>query len=883
MSQQNNQDIEKSQNQQINLPQQTQAQVSYITVDEKLINQCRLHVRANRVALESKNPQYCACCQRSYKNSRISLFCSLKELAFLGSGVPLYFQFVKTARNMLIMSGLFSIYMIYYNYQGNYCQDNSNQAQTSSCYKDFYSNFSMVNIKNKEQQIDQYSIIQFSLAIVMFFVIKIFYRQMETLKSEVEYLNRSPEDYTAQLYNMPAGFKDKNKYPDIKRYETKSVVNFGTNKVNQFQVECTNTYNQDKNYDDVSRVGYTKNEVTLAIQKSLNEQKLQVIAVNIAYDLEDFQNGDQNIKNYILHGENRRQYCSKSCFVTFSSIRELNQFISDHQRNILQTLWANLRIYFERPSKKYLIFRNKLIRAKKAPAPDDVYWENISYGMRHPYKKRLMRCVTLLVNILLIGIALGCLFYVNDLKKQIKSSADFQEYKNNSYALMGLNFLSSVIIYIINLINKHVVTYLSKKEYHQTKTHLSISKGNNLFLIQLFNTAAIYVIIYLTKYRDQIWMSSGILADVMITHACIAVFTPLTDFILNFYKYLERYLCLPYGKKAQKNTVEEKLLINKIIDRLQGYQFDISYKYANTLYFLFSITFYGPLMPSLYVVGFFALYLQYWVDKYHIVKRYTISSTISADINGELYQFIKIIPLLQILSYWFWTQIVGFQSKQPFIFYGIAICLVTFILPNRIFLKIFCSDHNTSVNDKEDLTYNDALMKGFFKKFYEHSNPITCKESMREYKNILQKQQLSKKLTRDLNEVLTSTQEKQSLMQLSSIIKQYKNQSDSIINQQHLRIINNQNSTENQNNMESPQEICQSYTSEQICSSFQDQINYQEYANQSKQLQNINIELNKIQSCQTQPISSSREKQLNSQIINMQKFRNIQNINTNFL
>ncbi|KAL4465968.1 hypothetical protein ABPG74_004205 [Tetrahymena malaccensis] len=879
MSQQNDQNINT--NQHVNQTQQSQPQVSYLVVDEKLVNQCRLHVRANRVALESKNPEYCACCQRSYKNKRISLFCSLKELAFLGSGIPLYFQFVKTARNMLIVSGLFSIYMIYFNIQGNYCQDNPIQTENSSCYRDFYSIFSMVNVKNNESIIEQYSIIQFSLSIVLFFVIKIFYRQMETLKSEVEQLYRSPEDYTAQLYNMPAGYKDKNQYPDLQSCEKKQGINLRINQIKQSNEGCSK---KDENYNDVSRIGYNKNEIMYAIQQSYKEKGLKVIAVNIAYDLEEFEKGDQDTKNYFLYGENRRQYCSKSCFITFSSITELKQFLQDHQRNVLQTLWANLRIYFERPSKKYLIFRDNLIRAKKAPAPDDVYWENISYGMRHPYKKRLIRCMTLLVNILLIGIALGCLFLVNDYKKQIKSSSDFEEYQNNSYALLGLNFLSSIIIYIINMINQQVVTCLSKKEYHQTKTHLSISKGNNLFLIQLFNTAAVYIIVYLTKYKDQIWLSSGIMADVIITHASIAIFTPLTDFLFNFFKYLQRYLCLPYGQKAKKNTVEEKLMIKKIIDRLQGYQFDISYKYANTLYFLFSITFYGPLVPLLYVVGFIALYLQYWVDKYHIVKRYTISSTISADINSELYQFIKIIPLIQILSYWFWTQVVGYQTKQPFVFYGIGICFITFIIPNRFFLKIFCSDNNSSIQAYEDLTYNDALMKGHFKKFYEHSNPITRQESMQEYKNILQKQQLSKKLTRDLNEVLTSTQEKKSLMQLSAIIKEYKLQSGSNIHQSYLRISNQQNQTGNHhNNIEIPQERYQSYTSEYICNSFQDQPDLHQTTNYSNnQFRRKEIELNAIQNYKT-PSNSSRDKQLNSQMVSMQSFRNIQNIKNNFL
>lgn len=64
------------------------------------------------------------------------------------------------------------------------------------------------------------------------------------------------------------------------------------------------------------------------------------------------------------------------------------------------------------------------------------------------------------------------------------------------------------------------------------------------------------------------WLAGGILQDVMITHIQLAIFNPLSNIIFNFIKYLGRYLCIPYGKRAKKNTPEEKELVNSVLEKL---------------------------------------------------------------------------------------------------------------------------------------------------------------------------------------------------------------------------------------------------------------------------------------------------------------------------
>jgi len=44
---------------------------------------------------ENEDIGYCGCCARQIQRIPIKLSCNIYELSFLGSGYPLYFQFMK--------------------------------------------------------------------------------------------------------------------------------------------------------------------------------------------------------------------------------------------------------------------------------------------------------------------------------------------------------------------------------------------------------------------------------------------------------------------------------------------------------------------------------------------------------------------------------------------------------------------------------------------------------------------------------------------------------------------------------------------------------------------------------------------------------------------
>ena len=76
---------------------------------------------------ESKEKEFCECCTRQINKTQFDIGCDLKELAFLGAGYVLYFEFIKFCLKFLAAVLLVSAgYNMYTNYAyGTKCIDKS--------------------------------------------------------------------------------------------------------------------------------------------------------------------------------------------------------------------------------------------------------------------------------------------------------------------------------------------------------------------------------------------------------------------------------------------------------------------------------------------------------------------------------------------------------------------------------------------------------------------------------------------------------------------------------------------------------------------------------------------------------------------------------------
>lgn len=86
----------------------------------------------------------CECCGNSVMKTDLSMNCELKELGFLGVGVPLYFNFLKLSMvNLLMISLISGIYNLTKNTRGSAC------SKIPSCDPSLISNkYSIINRDN---------------------------------------------------------------------------------------------------------------------------------------------------------------------------------------------------------------------------------------------------------------------------------------------------------------------------------------------------------------------------------------------------------------------------------------------------------------------------------------------------------------------------------------------------------------------------------------------------------------------------------------------------------------------------------------------------------------------------------------------------------------
>jgi len=77
---------------------------------------CMKHLKASKVGMVSDNTKDpCPCCNQSSRSRPFGKCCNWEEMSFLGSGYPLYFQFLKQSIYLLVI--IYIVLGAYFNYQ----------------------------------------------------------------------------------------------------------------------------------------------------------------------------------------------------------------------------------------------------------------------------------------------------------------------------------------------------------------------------------------------------------------------------------------------------------------------------------------------------------------------------------------------------------------------------------------------------------------------------------------------------------------------------------------------------------------------------------------------------------------------------------------------
>lgn len=152
---------------------------------------------------ETYDFQKCQCCGRSIGDEKVIIpkcYDPVKELIYLGPGVPLMFIFMRMAMLLLtIFTLVFGVYALYSNIQGKSCDIHG------QCDGTIFENLSIANKIDDESSIN---IQNYLLAAFIFLFLLVFHFLIFTMRKadkKTDALINSPSDYSLLVSQLPPG------------------------------------------------------------------------------------------------------------------------------------------------------------------------------------------------------------------------------------------------------------------------------------------------------------------------------------------------------------------------------------------------------------------------------------------------------------------------------------------------------------------------------------------------------------------------------------------------------------------------------------------------------------------------------------------------------
>ena len=149
----------------------------------------------------------------------------------------------------------------------------------------------------------------------------------------------------------------------------------------------------------------------------------------------------------------------------------------------------------------------RLITAKRAPEPTDIYWENVAFTWEKRFTRKLF---TYIVSFILICFTFSVPAVVNSFMNHLEDDSEDNNELHNIVRL--ISFFKSLFISLINIILKKIVEALSSREKHESKAGYDISVVTKLVLFMFTNTALVTLTTHWGK--DDWFTSGGVVVDI---------------------------------------------------------------------------------------------------------------------------------------------------------------------------------------------------------------------------------------------------------------------------------------------------------------------------------------------------------------------------------
>ncbi|CAK58393.1 unnamed protein product (macronuclear) [Paramecium tetraurelia] len=704
----------------------------------------------------------CDCCARQVPNHLLSIGCNNKDYSFLGAGMPLYFEYIKSCILMLLImfvtSGDYNIITnIAFGTSCKALEDHKGQEidEKTFCQRNWVTESSLANKRNGSEFIDLQQMLNLISMITLIILFQYFRKEQRAFDAEIDSQTQYASDFTVLLKNIPTdptGLQNGDFDDDLKNFmeqhiskykKLQEIIDYEQDR-KQYQIQTKKPVTELKrvvavnlcyNLDDQYQLEKSKQAKIVLKQKILSnlygqgkdplssDVKSDPQVNQIDNEISEIENQLEALEKRFTEGKDVKNYFLGQAFVTFQWENDVQQLLEEYKLSKIQRLFGK---------KSQLVYRGANLIVEEPPEPTDVFWENLHITTKSKVFRRLFGyAITALILILCAGL-IYWLSAIQAESAEEQALAVKQGDLKPNIKVKIIAQVASISIIVINALLAMFIKNISLFEKFSTQTGFNISLASKSSMAQFINTAVITFAIS-TWVTKNIYGAGGLVYNqtyVFISNAFIPGIIQLID-AGTISKWLFQYLEKKKGSKSIKTQQQLHELFEKPV-------FDISTAYATILKNMYVVAFYASVIPLALVITCVALLVHYWVEKYNIARRRTIKYNYSSQMSIEMIEQLELVLPIYCMTN-LWWEYVFLESISTEAIIGICLGVGNAILPMH---EINESMFSMKSEIDEHLPIQEAET-GFLTD-YCRENPATAETARQQYKIRVEKHKQQK-------------------------------------------------------------------------------------------------------------------------------------------
>ncbi|GAB9472136.1 hypothetical protein Gpo141_00009323 [Globisporangium polare] len=240
---------------------------------------------------------------------------------------------------------------------------------------------------------------------------------------------------------------------------------------------------------------------------------------------------------------------------------------------------------------------SNILRVEQACEPSSVLWKNIGVRWRRRFLQQFMNVG------IVVAMMLGVYYFTMMLKEVYVEGDNVSESKRRKNL-----YILAYALAVTDLLGCKILHYVDLLEQHQTKEREQLSTLNKMLLFRGFNGAV--VIYLLTDFTDM--LSEQNLLQIQAILIANLVTTPLLQ-LLSLYDRTMQWIYGPQAKTQKK--------LNRYYS---GTHWQLAERYTQISKIVGTALFFKSLIPTGLVITSLSLFLNYWVDKYCLLRKWKV-------------------------------------------------------------------------------------------------------------------------------------------------------------------------------------------------------------------------------------------------------------------